>query len=165
LSDVDGGIAYTDGLLRLTVLTNEVEWRAPSGRVDAVDVAVSVAVPNHSGPERGDFGLICRWQDGDNYVALAVSGAGQVAIWHSLAGEVAFLSDWSPVSGATLGEGGTLTLTATCLGPALRLESGAQLLAEAADPAPASGDIALLARLRQPGELVVDFDDLVVAAP
>jgi hypothetical protein len=164
LADEDGSVAYSDGALVLTVLTDGVEWHPPSRRVDAQDVRVTVASTLRSGPEVSEWGVLCRWQDGDNYVALAVSAAGQAGIWRRAAGEIEWLAPWAEVEGALLGRNGELNLSVTCAGDALRLEAGGQILAEAADPAPAPGDVALLARLREPGEMVVAFDDLLVIA-
>jgi len=162
-SDADGGVEYIEGRLRITVLTDGIEWRSPSRRVNAEDVTVSVVVAAHSGPARSDLGVLCRWQDSDNFVALAINNDGQAAIWRKAAGEIEFLSDWHSAAGIGLGQGGQLDLTVTCAGEHLRLEAGGQVLAEADDPAPAAGDVALLARLREAGQLVVDFDDLIVA--
>ncbi len=165
LTDEQGSVAYSDGVLLFTVLVEEVEWRPPSRRVDAQDVSVTVLSTLRSGPPRSEWGILCRWQDGDNHVALAVSAAGQAGIWRKAAGEVEWLAPWAEVDSALLGRGGQLTLTATCAGDSLRLEAGGQLLAEAADPAPTPGDIALLARLLEPGEMIVAFDDLLVTEP
>jgi len=165
LADEEGSVAYSDGVLLFTVLVEEVEWRPPSRRVVAQDVSITVSTTRRSGPPRSEWGVLCRWQGAENYVALAVSAAGQAGIWRRIDGENEWLAPWAEVEGALLGRGGQLTLTATCAGESLRLEAGGQLLAEAADPAPAPGDVALLARLLEPGEMVVAFDDLLVTKP
>jgi hypothetical protein len=58
--------------------------------------------------------------------------------------------------------GQPLVLEATCAGDALTLALDGETLAAAQDPAPAAGDVGLLAGLRAEGEMTAEFDDLLV---
>jgi hypothetical protein len=53
-------------------------------------------------------------------------------------------------------------MNATCRGADLGLAVNGTVLAQATDPQPISGDVALMAGLGEAGELVVLFDDLEV---
>jgi hypothetical protein len=163
-ADEDGGIVYADGVFRMTMLREGVEWLATAGRVAAADVQVSVEVRQQSGPARNELAVVCRYQDRDNYVALGVSADGQAAIWQRRAGDTRWLVDWTEAPGAVLETGTARVLEATCAGDRLALALDGEALAEATDPAPASGDVGLLAGLRAQGEMVAEFDDLLVTA-
>jgi hypothetical protein len=53
-------------------------------------------------------------------------------------------------------------MSASCRGAELGLELEGVVVAQATDPQPISGDVALMAGLGESGELVVLFDDLEV---
>jgi hypothetical protein len=163
-ADEAGGVAYEDDVLRFTVLTEGIEWLSPSGRVEAAGVHITVEVQQHFGPERNELAVLCRFQDEYNYVALGISADGHAAIWQKRDGDTDWLLDWTEAPELDLGAEAAHTLAATCAGDTLRLEVDGEVVAEASDPAPAAGDVGLLVGLRAPGELVADFDDLVVTA-
>jgi len=56
-------------------------------------------------------------------------------------------------------------LQVRCDGAALQLVVDGRLAVAAADPQPVSGDVVLMTFMPGEGELVVDFDDLVVRQP
>jgi hypothetical protein len=162
LSDEDGGVAYAEGALQFTALTEGVRWYSPSGRIEEQDVVVEVAAQRVTGPTLGEIGVLCRFRDLEHFTALALRGDGQAAIWQVVDGQTSFLQDWAPVSGLQLQPGAPLQLRSECRAGDLRLEADGRLLAQALDPQPVAGDIVLMAGLAEPGELVVLFDGLVV---
>jgi serine/threonine-protein kinase len=161
--DADGSVAYAEGTLRFTVLAEGFEFYSPSQRVSAADVVVEVDVAALEGPARNELGVICRWQDADNFTALGVSSEGEASIWQKRAGDVERLARWAAVPGWAPAVGDSHHLAATCAGTTLRLEVDGVLAAEATDPAPGAGDVALVAGLRAVGPLVVVFDNLIVS--
>ncbi len=163
--DPDGNVAYAPDALQITVLTKGIEWFSWSGRVNTTDVAIEATVQQVSGPAQSEMALVCRWQDSDNYTAFAISGAGVYSIWQKRDGATTRFVDWTPAPALTAGTGAIHRVRAICAGPTLSLEADGSILGEAADPNPVSGDIALMAGLREEGELVVTFDDVRVAAP
>jgi hypothetical protein len=163
-SDADGGVAYQENALEITALTSGVEWFSPSSRVDAADVRITLSVQPTAVTGSGYLGLICRWQDADNYTLLALSGAGETAIWQKRAGVTSILADWE-TSSITIAAGQSIQLHGVCHGRQLQLLANEMLLIQAEDPAPASGDIALMAGLRDDGEWQVRFTDLRVVEP
>jgi tRNA A-37 threonylcarbamoyl transferase component Bud32 len=163
-SDEDGGVVYEEERLLFTALTRGVEWFSFSGRVTATDLMMSVtAVPLSDNPA-GYLGLICRWQDVDNYTLLALNGAGEAAIWQKQNGATVILADWRPTAvGLTVEE--PIVMQAVCEGGQLRLSANERLLVEAEDPAPISGDVALMIGLQEAGVWQALFDDLLVVEP
>jgi len=162
LSDEDGGVAYAEGALQFTALTEGVRWYSPSGRIEQQDVVVEVAAQRVTRPTLGEIGVLCRFRDLDHFTALALRGDGQAAIWQVENGVLSFLQEWTPVFGLQLHPDAPLQLRAECRAGDLRLEADGRLLAQALDPQPVAGDVVLMAGLAEPGELVVLFDGLVV---
>ena len=162
-SDEDGGVAYSEGTLRFSVLTEGARWYSPSRRVEAQDVVIEVTARQISGPALGEIGLVCRYRDLENFTALALRGDGQAAIWQVENGATNYLQDWTPVAGLQLQPGAPLQLQAECRAGDLQLQADGRLLAQALDPKPAAGDIVLMAGLAEPGELVIHFDEVVVS--
>ena len=162
-SDEDGGVAYAEGGLQFTALTEGVRWYSPSRRVEAQDVVIEATTLVVSGPPLGEIGVLCRFRDLEHFTALGLRGDGQAAIWQVENGATSYLQEWTPVSGLQLQPGAPLQLRAQCRAGDLRLEADGDLLAQAVDPQPAAGDIVLMAGLAEPGELVVLFDEVVVS--
>jgi hypothetical protein len=163
-SDADGGVAYQDNALEITALTAGVEWFSPSGRVEAVDVRIELLIEPTAVTGSGYLGLICRWQDAENYTLLALNGADEAAIWQKQAGVTNTLADWQAIP-ITIVTGQTTELRGVCHGRQLQLFANDRLLSQAEDPAPASGDIALMTGLKDDGEWQVRFSDLRVVEP
>jgi hypothetical protein len=170
IEHADGSVAYAEGKLRMVLLVELLEWISLSRRVDTDNVTVEVDVTQVSGPDRNEMAVLCRYQpdDGDTpidderFVALAISGEGEYAIWQKRDGERTYLVEWTAAPGLTTGPGAPHHLTASCQDDRLLLEADGQVLAETTDPAPTSGDVALMAGLRAEGQLVVEFDNVIV---
>jgi serine/threonine protein kinase len=160
LSDEDGGVQYANGALEFTAFTEDVRWFSPSTRVDALDVVIEATAQILSGPALTEVALLCRFQDLGNFTALALRDDGSAAIWQAREGETTMLEAWKS---SFLGFAGTpVDLRAVCHGDALRLEVDGRTVAEAVDPFPISGDIALMSGLDEDGPLKVLFDDVRV---
>lgn len=160
--DADGGVGYVDGALRIDVLTRGIEWFSPSERISAVDVSIEVDVRQIAGPGGIEMAVLCRWQGPGDYTAFAISGEGTYSIWQKRGGEVSRLQDWTAAPSLEAAPGEAHRLRATCAGSTLRLEVDGIGVGEATALEPASGDIALMAGLRESGEASVVFDNLRV---
>jgi hypothetical protein len=158
-ADEDGGIAYADDQLEITGILQGLVWLAPSNGVADQDVQISVTVRTGRDQPRHQFGLACRVVDTANYIGLALDSQGSVFIW-AMRQRAAFpLLDWTPPRQLNAGD---LDLIGVCRGAHLELQVNDTKWGEAEDPAPARGDVALLAGVLDPGSAVVFFDDLLV---
>jgi len=163
--DPDGAAEYIDGVFRISVLHQGIEWFSPSRRVMAQDVVVDVDVIQESPAASSELAVLCRWVDSGNYVVGAISDDRTYSIWQKRDGVSARLVEWTPTSSLSSGVDATHNLRLTCSGDHLQFEVDGALLGEATDPSPAVGDIALMAGLRGPGELIVSYDNLRVTTP
>ena len=163
-SSASGRVAYADGALRFTTLQPNILLVSPSGQVRAADVLARVEVVFVSGPATGQVGVICRWRDEDNYTALAFSADGTALIWQQRNRIQSVLQQTAAAELATA-PAARRHLQVRCDGAALQLVVDGRLAVAAADPQPVSGDVVLMTFMPGEGELVVDFDDLVVRQP
>lgn len=162
-ADADGGVAYREGSLQFTTLTEGVQWFSPSGRVQAADVNIQVEIEQLSGPADSELAVICRWQDNDHYTAFGLNVQGEYAIWQERGSGREMLQEWT--TSPLLTAASRYPVQISCNGSRLRLAVNRVILAEVTDPQPIEGDVALLTTMRQPGELVVTFDNLLVNRP
>jgi S1-C subfamily serine protease len=128
---------------------------------DDVIVEVDAYVINSAGD--GDFGLICRYQDIDNFYGLEVSEDGYYSIWKYVNGEHIYLweEQWRYLP-FELDYGYNVHLTASCVGNTLTLAVDGELLAEAVDNDLGWGDVGMIAGTWDIPTLMIGFDNLVI---
>jgi hypothetical protein len=128
---------------------------------DDVIVEVDAYVVNSAGD--GDFGLICRYQDIDNFYGLEVSEDGYYSIWKYVNGEHIYLweEQWRYLP-FELDYGYNVHLTASCVGNTLTLAVDSELLAEAVDNDLGWGDVGMIAGTWDIPTLMIGFDNFVV---
>jgi hypothetical protein len=162
--DSDGRVAYVDGVLQINVQPG-IEWYSPYQGLVEQDLIISVRARQVAGPRRSEMGVVCRWQDKDNYAAAALRVDGNVSLWRKTGGVEERWQDWTSTAAASTPGAGWYTLLLTCHGPQIRFAVDGIEVATAEDPTPVPGTLALMAGLLEPGELSVAFDDLQVSAP
>ena len=162
--DADYSTDYADGGYRIHVTKdNFAAWSHPG--VEFIDAQIEVDATRIGGPETGEFGIICRYQDGDNYYAFEITGDGYYAIHKRKDGEWNVLgNDWQSSDTILQGDA-TNRIRADCVGDRLALVVNDQLLAEAQDSEFTSGDIGLLAGAFDDVGTDVLFDNLVIRQP
>lgn len=166
--DADGQVAYSDdGTLQISVNAVEsgIEWYSPYQGLEEQDLAISVQAMQLTEATLGEIGVICRWQDKDNYVGAAVRLDGKVSLLGKINGAEKGWQDWPPGVQSVSDWMDWHTLQLTCKGTEVSLAVDGTRVAAAEDPAPASGTLALMAGLLETGELIVAFDDLEVNPP
>lgn len=163
--DPDGGLEYADGEYLITILTPGIEWIGPHQHVAERDLLVQVDARRVDGPVESEIGIVCRWQDSQNYIAAALRGDGMVSIWRRSAGVDERLLEWMPLPAGQISPGPMNTLTLSCDGPEVVFSVDGVPVATAPDPSPAEGSLALLAGLLAPGEMAAAFDNLEVGRP
>ena len=128
------------------------------------DVSVAVDARKTAGPDVNDYGVMCRYQDPDNYYFLQLGSDGTYAISRYLNGEFTALVDWTSSPAVKTGSE-TNHIRATCVGNLLSLYVNDELLTTVEDDALTAGKIALAAGTYDDPGVQVNFDNLVVRTP
>jgi S1-C subfamily serine protease len=159
----NGSVDYVNGEYQVEVFTdNYVIWGNAYQYYDDVVVSVDVRVIEETGV--GEFGVICRYQDFDNFYFLEATEDGYFGIWKYQDDEFTALVDWT-ASDVIPTDGSAFTLTAACVGDTLSLAVNGVPLAEVNDANIPQGDVGLIAGTWDYGGLAVAFDNIVVRSP
>ena len=157
-----------EGVLRLSnSLSGEIAW-ANAGR-EFDDVIIDVETIQAGGPDDNAYGVICRYQNPENFYVLLISGDGHYAIGKYQTGspQVQYLSgegQYAFSEAINQGESSN-QLRVSCVGNELSLMVNGVPLETVTDPTFVIGDIGLGASSFQPGTAVIEFDNLRVIAP
>ena len=165
MTGIDGETDYVDGAYRIFVDEPNKDFYANPGlSLSAVSVEVDATVAG--GPEENDFGVMCRYEDNNNFYYFIISSDQLYGIGKIVNGARVQLApvDEPPASQAIL-PGQTNRIRADCVGDTLALYVNGQKLVEVRDRDLTMGDIGLIAgSYSQPGT-DVRFDNLVVTSP
>jgi hypothetical protein len=161
----DGVTDYQDGRYRILVNTPNTDVWANPGLAFG-DVIVEVDATKAGGPDDNDFGVICRYQDIENFYFFLLSSDGYYGIGRVVDGEQTLIGDDQLYPDDAIRQGeATNHIRADCVGSSLTLHINGVELAEVQDDTFASGDVGLLAgTFDQPGTELL-FDDFVVKRP
>jgi hypothetical protein len=161
----EGITDYENGVYRIWVNATETDiWANPG--LDFTNVVVEVDANKIGGPDDNDFGVICRYQDIDNFYFFIISSDGFYAIGKVLNGEYNLLGMEQMLPDDAIKQGNaTNHIKADCVGSHLVLHANGSKLADVEDATFASGDVGLIAGTF--GEIGVDihFDNFVVRGP
>ncbi len=133
------------------------------------DVVITTQSRQVDGPDDNAYGVICRYQNEDNYYVFLISGDGFYAIGKFQSGisEVQYLTgggQYAPTDAINQGQS-VNTIEASCIGNELSLSINGLFVDSVKDPTFVIGDVGLGAGTFQPGTVVVEFDDFRAAAP
>ncbi|HKZ84885.1 MAG TPA: protein kinase [Anaerolineae bacterium] len=162
-SDKDSLSDYVDGQYVIGVSAESLYVWANPGQ-SFTDVVVDVDATQVAGPDNNDYGVICRYQDFDNFYRILISGDGYYAFIRQVDGESTQLIDWTQSSAINQGAAHN-HLTVICDGDSLALWVNDKFVAEASDDALAEGDIGLTAGTFNEAGVRVAFDNVIVTAP
>jgi serine/threonine-protein kinase len=163
--DEDGRVGYVDGTLQIEILTPGIEWFSPHESVAEQDMVIEVEARRLNGPPGSEIGVVCRWQDEDDYTVAALRNDGMVSLWKKSAGVDVRLLDWTAIPRSDDEAGSARALRLTCADSEIRFAVDGVEVAVASDPFPTAGSLALMAGLLEPGQLQVAFDQLAVSHP
>ncbi len=144
------GLAYTD------------LWANPG--LDFRDIRIEVDAQAVAGSEYNSFGVLCRYQDDENFYFFVLSNAGYYAIVKMIDGEQYQLTPERQLAVRGIIRPGSQVnrVQAECVGDRLRLYANGHLLAEVQDDAFAHGDVGLIAGAFTDAGIIVEFDNFVV---
>ena len=164
-SDSSSFSGYAQGGFRLsTTIPNYQFWSVPG--LNFQDVLIHTKAKRLDGPNNNLFGVICRYQDPQNFYALVIGSDRYYGIFKMLEGELKLIDrptmDFSEVilTGESENE-----IHALCQGDRLALIVNGSKLIEVRDASLGSGDVGLIAgNFDEPGINVL-FDNFIVAKP
>ena len=161
-------VEMVDGALQLsTSQQGQVWWTNPGRQFD--DVIITVQARQMSGPDNNAYGVICRYQNKDNFYIFLVSGDGFYAIGKYQSGNevMQYLTgDGKFVASDVINQGVAMNqIRASCIGDQLSLAVNGLPLASVTDPTFVVGDMGLAGSTFEAGTAVITFDNVQVLAP
>jgi hypothetical protein len=163
-----GSAAIENSAMQVTVTQpGQLWWTNPGRAFD--DVILSAEARQVSGPNDNAYGLICRYQNEENFYVFLVSGDGYYAIGKYQSGEenVVYLTEnqqFQPSDAINQGVASN-ELRASCIGSQLSLEVNGIPLLTVTDPTFVTGDIGVAAGILVAGTGVIEFDNVQAVAP
>jgi hypothetical protein len=169
VSDSSGVTDYYNGAYRIQVLTDSLSiWANPSKSFPA-DVRVEVDATKNGGPDDNAFGVICRYQDTDNFYRFYITSDGYIGIVRRQGGNATVISSadgkLQPASGFKTGAA-TNHIEGDCIGNTLTMYVNGTQMAQATDSSFTSGgDVGLIAQAFSTAGVDILFHNFVVTAP
>ncbi len=160
-----GETDYKDGVYRIYVNEASVDYWANPG-LNFTDVSVEVEATKVGGSDDNDLGIICRYQDTENFYFAVISSDGFAGIVKADSGEQTPISSEALEPATAVREGNTTnTIRFDCVGDTLTLLVNGTQVATATDSEWADGDVGLVAGTFDTPGTEVHFDNFVVRQP
>lgn len=159
-------VDYTQGAYRFHVFAADTEvWARPHFILP--DVQVEVIATKVGGPDDNIYGLICRYQDADNFHFFVISSDGYAGIGAHRNGVSALLNEDTLQPAAVVQTGNMSNLIrAVCDGSELRLHVNGVLVARAqAEENWPEGDVGLIVGTFDQPNVEIDFDNFSITKP
>lgn len=145
----------------------QIWWTNPGRDFD--DVVIAAEARQVAGPNNNAYGLICRYQNEENFYVFLISGDGYYAIGKYQSGgeTITYLTEngqFQPSDAINVGVASN-ELRVSCIGSELSLEVNGIPLVTVTDPTFVTGDIGLAASTLEAGATIIEFDNVQVTAP
>ena len=166
LESTDGSaIGYYDGWLLFLINAPDKEYiSTPKGIYS--DIRLEAVAKKLSGSEDNYFGLVCRYQDENNYYAFLISSDGYFGVVKVLDGAYSLLNANMMQFSAAIYQGEEFNhLHAGCIGKDLIFYVNKQFLAAVQDDAFSSGEVGLFAGSGNEPNVAIGFDSFVILKP
>jgi hypothetical protein len=156
---------YDRGSYRIKVDEPEtMVWSLPD--LNYSNVILRVQTWRSAGPEDNLFGVICRYENADNFIFFILSSDGFMGIGQYLDGSRQLLTDESLLPFEAIRPNDNINLIeARCVEDDLALLINGQLAAQAKDETISTGDVGLLAGTYAQGGVEVRFDNFSMLQP
>jgi hypothetical protein len=137
-------VTYTNGGLRIYINETQFDyWSRPGVRL--ADARLEVDAIKLGGPNDNDFGLICRYQDRDNFYAFLISSDGYAGILKVKDGKYQLLSGHELTYADAIRQGEALNhLRGDCVGNKLSWNVNGKDLMSVTDADFKAGEIGIL---------------------
>ncbi|MGD0611070.1 MAG: hypothetical protein ABSB41_06105 [Anaerolineales bacterium] len=167
-STQNGTADYTNGGYEIHITaTSLYKWANP-GKGFQNDVHLEVDATKLGGPDNNAFGVICRYQDSDNFYKFYISSDGYAGVIKEQSGNPTVISSadgkLQPVNGINQG---ALTnhIRVDCVGDTLTLYANGTQVATATDSSFQGGDVGLVAASYDTAGTDILFKNFYVYAP
>lgn len=163
--DEEGWRDYDQNGYRIQIQSpNYYYWSNPG--LFLTDVSVEVDARKLGGPDENEFGIICRYQDNENFYFFVAGNDGAFSVNKYAEGELSLVGMEAARYHESIRRGrGVNRLRFECVDDRLRAYANEVLLIEVRDGDLASGDVGLIAgTFEEPGTDVL-FDDFAVRRP
>lgn len=156
------------GVLQIsTSQPGQIWWTNPGRTFD--NVIITTRATQVSGPDNNAYGVICRYQDENNFYIFLVSGDGYYAIGKYQTGtsQIIYLTENQEYIPSDAIQKGVATneIRTSCVGNELGLQVNGVPLATVVDPTFVRGDVGVGVSTLEPGTAVIHFDDFRVVQP
>ena len=144
---------FNEAMMTATSITNDL---------DLSDVVVQMEVYRVGDVIENDMGLVCRYQDQDNYYSMSVGNDDYVTIYKTVAGT------WTALFNEFVDtdlSGDYHQMTISCIGTELSLFIDGNLMAKVNDSELSTGDVGLISGTYDSVPVVLEFDNFVVYTP
>lgn len=161
-------VAIQDDTLRIsTSQVGEIWWTNPGRRFD--DVIITTIARQSSGPDNNAYGVICRYQNEQNFYIFLISGDGYYAIgrYQGSGERITYLTPDGQYQFSDIINQGMATnqIRVSCIGNELSLAVNGIPLINVTDSAFATGDVGLGVSTLTQGTAVVEFDSIRIMEP
>lgn len=168
LSNDSGSIGYIKGQYQITIKKTATLFLATPGKSFPGDVSVGVEARKIDGSDDNYFGILCHYQDPDNYYMLMITSDGYAGIAMRKGGEDVLISPglkFLKMEGIKTGDKTNL-IQADCVGETLTLYANGVQVSLAYNSDLVGGDVGLAVRSSTvPGSVTVQFDNFIVKPP
>ena len=166
VNTAEGITDYADGVYRIFVNTDNTDIWANPGK-NFTDAVIEVSATKVGGPDDNDFGVICRYQNVENFYFFVLSSDGYYGIGIVQGGEQRVLGEKGQLLPSdAINQGNTTNvIRADCVGDTLTLYANGTQLTSVQDSTFASGDVGLMAGTYNEVGTDIHFDNFVVRAP
>ena len=163
-SDAEVANGYADDVYFIEVKVPDTFWWIMAGQ-DFTDVVIKVETTQEVSAIDNSWGVLCRYQDDDNFYFFEISNDGFYTIIVQENGEYITLVDWTESGVINQGQGAPNQLTVTCDGDLLSLAVNGQILAKVRDSTFTHGEVGFEVSTFEQGGARILFDNLVVHQP
>ncbi len=165
LANEGGAMGYDAGGFRFFIRDEGLNyWSTPS--LTFTDTRIETDVFQYAGPAENRLGLICRYQNDQNYYFFVISADGYYAIGKMKAGEQTLLKQEAMQFSDEIKIGRAINhLRADCQGSTLQFFVNNASVARVDDKDFSEGDVGLLVGTFDEGEVDILFDNFIVLQP
>lgn len=158
-------VNYQGGGMRILVARENFDYWSTSAKAFR-DVSIQVQAVNIGIVDDNSFGVLCRYQDNQNFYSLVVSSDGYAGIIKIKEGVYQLISGEGMDFNKFIRKGMAVNdLRADCVGTKLALYANNHLVVQAEDGEFEAGDVGVIAGSNSQPGVDIFFDDFIVKQP